>query len=573
MSEIDPSSFFDRMQPRLEYCSPEVVRSQLSGEAAPFSFASDFWSLGCTIYRMFFGSLLFSGSSPDAIRAAITSADAVPLKTTKSSLPTSSRSSAPSPSSDLIDILSRLLRKDHAARLTWPELLRHPFWHGALDALLSAPLPGSSPGPELLGTGGGEQQQVSQNAEGKSLANGGNALLASRSFDLTSNSTLKPTTNEPSHAQAQRGESKQVMLLTGAGAGAPEPLTSNPNSNATATTNANPVADPNQNEPQRPSSTSLRSLESIGTYFEEPPAAGVQQPPANPASTTASASAARTLAKPTTTTTTGSPPQEPAVAPVPLSGAASRKAGAQSSGAAALPSSRTSAQIAFPMAIELLFYEPGISLGAPDEAKAAATATGNATSNAASCVSAVGSTFALIRTQLTRLFSIKYDSKALPIQPYTSDKLLALPEKDRDRFFQSVAQALKHTAGPPTAKKMHLLSYLISNYLNPSLADVNLALSLWLLARGQVLGELLREIKEAASATSGSAFPGGNQDFRTRLAILLAQVVGTAGTGLFSGREAQQQTLAAIGAIDFGAVQSLVNLLVEQLRDQVHSSS
>lgn len=580
------------MQPRLEYCAPEIVRTQLSGEAAPFSFASDFWSLGCLIYRMFYGSQLFSGSSPDAIRAAIiSSADAVPMKTTKSSLPTSSRTNAPSPSVDLLDLLSRLLRKDHVARITWPELIRHPFWHGALNALLAAPPPGSG-GSELLSTGAGAQQSISQDApvsltaDGKPLANG-NALMASRSFDLTSNSTLKPTTNEPSHAQAQRGEGKQVMLLTGAAAS--EPLTAN--NNPSLNVNANQVAAADQSDPQqpqRPATTSLRSLESNGTYFEDSAAAAAPAAPSEPKqqhlANPASASKAAAVTNSKDKQTSGSPPQEL----VALSAASSRKPAAQAGAIASsqpLGSSRTAAtaQVTpLPFTLELLFYEPGVPLGHPpsDEAKAKAAAsstTGTGTGHEASCASAVGSTFPLIRSQLTRLFSIKYDPKTLPVTPYASDKLHAMPEKERDKFFQSVSQALKHAAGPPPAKKMHLLSYLIGIYLSPSpagaaLADVNahLALSLSLLSRGQVLGDFLKELRDAASSTA--AFPGGNQDYRTRVAVLLALIVGTAAAGLFAGRDAQQQTLAAAGAIDFGVVQSLVNLLVEQLRDQLYKN-
>ncbi|XP_048367754.1 serine/threonine-protein kinase ULK4 isoform X2 [Sphaerodactylus townsendi] len=95
------------------YIAPEVIKG------ADFSIASDLWSLGCLLYEMFSGKCPSSENLTELSELSVRE-DPFPL-----------RQEGPvllQPSSDFVSLLESLLQKDPLKRLTWVELLQHPFW-------------------------------------------------------------------------------------------------------------------------------------------------------------------------------------------------------------------------------------------------------------------------------------------------------------------------------------------------------------------------------------------------------------------------------------------------------------
>jgi serine/threonine-protein kinase ULK4 len=78
-----------------------------------YSFASDFWSLGCLLFEMASGKPPFYTSSLKALIQMITT-DPVPQ--------------IPELSFELNDIIQKLLLKDPLQRPTWSEIRAHPVW-------------------------------------------------------------------------------------------------------------------------------------------------------------------------------------------------------------------------------------------------------------------------------------------------------------------------------------------------------------------------------------------------------------------------------------------------------------
>uniref|UniRef100_A0A8D2KS36 Unc-51 like kinase 4 n=1 Tax=Varanus komodoensis TaxID=61221 RepID=A0A8D2KS36_VARKO len=101
----------------MAYSAPEVIKG------SDFSIASDLWSLGCLLYEMFTGRPPFFAESITELAEQILHQDPFPLK------------SFLKPSSDFINLLDSLLQKDPQKRLTWEELLQHPFWRDAFIQL------------------------------------------------------------------------------------------------------------------------------------------------------------------------------------------------------------------------------------------------------------------------------------------------------------------------------------------------------------------------------------------------------------------------------------------------------
>ncbi|KAJ6661988.1 hypothetical protein lerEdw1_012835 [Lerista edwardsae] len=96
------------------YIAPEVING------ADFSRASDLWSLGCLLYEMFTGRPPFFSESVTELAEQILHDDPFPPKQQGSAL------QKPSPA--FLNLLESLLQKDPQKRLTWSELLQHPFW-------------------------------------------------------------------------------------------------------------------------------------------------------------------------------------------------------------------------------------------------------------------------------------------------------------------------------------------------------------------------------------------------------------------------------------------------------------
>ncbi|XP_053570318.1 serine/threonine-protein kinase ULK4 [Bombina bombina] len=97
------------------YAAPEVIKG------ADFTIASDLWSLGCVLCEMFSGQPPFFSESFSELVEQIVNKDYLPLKGLKST----------KASSEFLSLLDGLLQKDPMKRITWPELLKHPFWKDA----------------------------------------------------------------------------------------------------------------------------------------------------------------------------------------------------------------------------------------------------------------------------------------------------------------------------------------------------------------------------------------------------------------------------------------------------------
>ncbi|XP_045435404.1 serine/threonine-protein kinase ULK4 isoform X3 [Pipistrellus kuhlii] len=107
-----------RVRGSLTYTAPEVARG------SDFSVASDLWSLGCLLYEMFAGKPPFFSESVSELVENIVHKNPSP--------PIPKDPSLPKASPDFMNLLDGLLQKDPQKRLTWADLLRHPFWKDAL---------------------------------------------------------------------------------------------------------------------------------------------------------------------------------------------------------------------------------------------------------------------------------------------------------------------------------------------------------------------------------------------------------------------------------------------------------
>jgi len=91
------------------YMAPELFQ-----EDATHSSASDLWSLGCVLYECAAGHPPFVSTSFNQLVHDILNKDPAPL---------------PSASKEFNDMVAGLLDKNPATRMTWKELIAHPFWN------------------------------------------------------------------------------------------------------------------------------------------------------------------------------------------------------------------------------------------------------------------------------------------------------------------------------------------------------------------------------------------------------------------------------------------------------------
>nr|VZI06153.1 unnamed protein product [Spirometra erinaceieuropaei] len=111
----EPDSGYDGLSDAaLPYIAPEVLSGQ------PTSKASDVWGLGCLLYQMFAGSTPYASQVPSHLIQMILNNELRLLT-----------QFARQPSAALWHLLSSMLTKDPARRMTLAEVLDHTFWLGS----------------------------------------------------------------------------------------------------------------------------------------------------------------------------------------------------------------------------------------------------------------------------------------------------------------------------------------------------------------------------------------------------------------------------------------------------------
>ncbi|XP_074754239.1 serine/threonine-protein kinase ULK4 isoform X6 [Athene noctua] len=119
VSESTPQRYLkNRFRGSLLYTAPEIIKGE------DFSKASDLWSLGCLLYEMFSGRPPFFSDSFSELIEKTLYEDPLPPRTEGSSFH--------KPSAEFISLLDGLLQKNPQKRLSWTDLLQHPFWKGSL---------------------------------------------------------------------------------------------------------------------------------------------------------------------------------------------------------------------------------------------------------------------------------------------------------------------------------------------------------------------------------------------------------------------------------------------------------
>jgi len=94
------------------YMAPELFQ-----EGATQSTASDFWALGCILYECHTGRPPFVNPSFNELVRSILHSEPAPPK---------------GASTSFADLLRRVLDKNPATRMSWLEMLTHPFWRFSL---------------------------------------------------------------------------------------------------------------------------------------------------------------------------------------------------------------------------------------------------------------------------------------------------------------------------------------------------------------------------------------------------------------------------------------------------------
>ncbi|XP_054848125.1 serine/threonine-protein kinase ULK4 [Eublepharis macularius] len=189
------------------YIAPEVIKG------ADFSIASDLWSLGCLLYEMFSGRPPFFSENLTELSEQIVREDPFPLRQEGPALL--------KPSADFVSLLESLLQKDPQKRLTWVELLQHPFWKDSFvqtpsESMSSQDTSFSGGNAELFVSGKSNNQSESQQNPDVIICPGAENKQLSRSFKLENPGELCPKS-------AVDGESNESIFLLSS---CPNPRTS-----------------------------------------------------------------------------------------------------------------------------------------------------------------------------------------------------------------------------------------------------------------------------------------------------------------------------------------------------------
>ncbi|XP_072572821.1 serine/threonine-protein kinase ULK4 isoform X2 [Paramormyrops kingsleyae] len=176
------------------YSAPEV----LTGGGSTFS--SDLWALGCIIYQMFSGKPPFYSESFSDLAELILRGEPPPPR----------QNAAPfsEPTLEFCSLLRGLLEKDPKKRLTWDQLLSHPFWKESLS-VVEEETPLASRSAE--GGRGGPARHVACSRptpltpdDPRAAGNGGQPL--DKSFRLDNVAELRPRSG-------QHGEMRAPLFL------------------------------------------------------------------------------------------------------------------------------------------------------------------------------------------------------------------------------------------------------------------------------------------------------------------------------------------------------------------------
>uniref|UniRef100_A0A8C1ZZA6 non-specific serine/threonine protein kinase n=1 Tax=Cyprinus carpio TaxID=7962 RepID=A0A8C1ZZA6_CYPCA len=174
------------------YMSPELV------EEKPYDHSADLWSLGCILYELHTGAPPFYTNSIFQLVQLIVRD---PVKWPENM------------SQDCLSFLKGLLMKDPVKRLSWPDLLHHPF---VADGVLMLTDEGSSnpltvpPSPDL-------QAQKHQQAAEKTTARSGEGRLLRKARELRE----KEKINRREIASGSAARASQTRCKTASAGGAP----------------------------------------------------------------------------------------------------------------------------------------------------------------------------------------------------------------------------------------------------------------------------------------------------------------------------------------------------------------
>ena len=116
----------------VRYMAPEVLNGEDNSKA------SDLWSLGCILYKMYTGHVPFenSSSSSSSSVASERAAQLYALIAASKEMPNPKGNKVSvKPSGEFLGLLRGLLEKEPSKRMEWRALIDHPFWEGRLQHL------------------------------------------------------------------------------------------------------------------------------------------------------------------------------------------------------------------------------------------------------------------------------------------------------------------------------------------------------------------------------------------------------------------------------------------------------